>query len=679
KRETNQKVAYYLLKHNGKDIVVTCAVGHLYGLAEKNKKGWTYPVFDIGWKPTSELTKSAAFTKKYLQTIKKLVKDANSFTVATDYDVEGEVIGLNVVRFACKKKDANRMKFSTLTKSELVESYETKVKHLNWGQANAGETRHMLDWYWGINLSRALTLAIKKARGGGFRLMSIGRVQGPALKLFVDREKEISAFTPEPFWILQLDTEKQETLIQAFHQEGKFWDADKVSQIFEKIKDEKNTTIKDIKKNQFKQQPPNPFDLTSLQIEAYKVLRMTPKRTLAVAQDLYIGGFISYPRTSSQKLPAKLGFKNILKGLSEQEQYKELCSQLLKKKELIPNEGKKTDDAHPAIYPTGTVPKKLKDEGKRLYDLIVRRFLATFAEPALRETVKVFFDVKEEIFVAEGSRTVQENWHIFYKPYIKFKEIEFPAMDVGETLPVKQLLKIDKQTEPPKRYTESSIIKALEKANLGTKSTRAQIIDTLFQRGYVDGKPIGATEIGIKTIEILGKYEPEIVSEELTRHFEEEMEHISKGKAKEDAVLDEAKKRLAKILGSFKKHEMEIGKGLSEAEKTAYAAATIIGKCPNCGGELQIRKSKFGKFIGCTGYPDCKTTFGLPNNAKVKPTGKTCSECGYPLVEVRYPRQSPKEVCINPKCITWTPEYQKKEKEELEKKKELEKLESQAQ
>ena len=356
KKESYQKVPYYKITYKGNEMVVSCAVGHLFGLAEKEKKGWTYPVFDIGWKPVSEITKSGKFTEKYLKTLMKLAKEATSFTIATDYDIEGEVIGLNVLRFICKKKDGNRMKFSTLTKSELIDSYLHKSKHLDWPQANAGETRHVLDWYWGINLSRALTLAIKKARGGGFRLLSIGRVQGPALKLVVEREKEIRAFQPKPYWQIHLLVEKQERKIEAWHKEGRFWEQEKASQIFEKVKHEKSALGFDIGRNRFNQPAPNPFDLTSLQIEAYKTLRMSPKQTLVIAQNLYVGGYISYPRTSSQKLPAKLGFKKILSDLSKQTEYAELCNILLSKSELKPNEGKKIDEAHPAIYPTGISP-----------------------------------------------------------------------------------------------------------------------------------------------------------------------------------------------------------------------------------------------------------------------------------------------------------------------------------
>ena len=176
KKSTRDKVPYYELTHEGKKIVVVCAVGHLYGLQQKSGKRADYPVFDIDWEPTADISKKSAFSRKYLMNIKRLAKDANDFVVATDYDIEGEVIGLNVVRYACKQKDAKRMKFSTLTKEDLVKAYENASSHLDWGQAQAGEARHKMDWFFGINLSRALTASIKAT--GSFKLMSTGRVQG---------------------------------------------------------------------------------------------------------------------------------------------------------------------------------------------------------------------------------------------------------------------------------------------------------------------------------------------------------------------------------------------------------------------------------------------------------------------------------------------------------------------
>ena len=663
KKEAKKKVPYYTLKHNGKEIVVACAVGHIYGLAQKveGKKKWTYPVFNIEWVPSYSISKTSAFTKNYLDVIQTLAKKAKDVTIATDYDAEGEVIGLNVMRFACNKKDANRMKFSTLTKKELIHSYEDKANKINWPQANAGETRHILDWYWGINLSRALTLAVKLARGG-FKLLSAGRVQGPALKLVVEKEKEIRAFKPDPYWELKLTGKFGKNKVEGLHQEGKIWEKKKAADIYKKVKDEKSGKISKIDKRQQKQKPPVPFDLTTLQTEAHKCLRISPKETLALAQNLYINGFISYPRTSSQKLPERLGLRNILKEIAKNKTYKALADKLLKLKTLKPNEGKKTDDAHPSIYPTGNIPGALTDREGKLYDLIVRRFLSVFGEPAVRETVKAYVDVKKELFVIEGTRTVEKNWHEFYGSYVMLDEVELPAFKEKDEINITKIDKLDKETSPPKRYTESSIIRALEKANLGTKATRSTIIETLFTRGYVLGKSIEATELGIKTVEILHKYAPRIIDQELTRTFEDYMEEIRKGKKTEEEVLETAKARLIEVLEDFKKNEKKIGEGLGEAENEGFKQRNTVGKCPNCkNGNLMIRKSKFGKFIGCDAYPDCKTTFSLPSNGIIKPTEEVCAECNHPKVNVRYPRQKEQLICINPKCVTWTKEWKEKQ------------------
>ena len=202
-KESINKVPYYILKHKGKDLIVASAVGHLYNLKEKEKKGWTYPVFDLEWVPSFEASKSAAFSKKYLDVLKKLVKKVDSYVVCTDFDSEGSLIGYNCIRFVFKQKDARRMKFSTLTKDELIDSYENAMPHLDFPLIESGETRHFADYFWGINLSRALTLAVKAA--GAFKLLSVGRVQGPALKIIVDRELEIKDFKPEPYWELSLN------------------------------------------------------------------------------------------------------------------------------------------------------------------------------------------------------------------------------------------------------------------------------------------------------------------------------------------------------------------------------------------------------------------------------------------------------------------------------------------
>lgn len=647
-RELKNGVPVYNITHGSRDIKVACAVGHLYTVAEKDKGKWEYPVFSMEWVESSKATKSAAFTAKYVNRLKTVVKGADEFTIATDYDIEGEVIGYNVLRFICKQKDGNRMKFSTLTKPDLIESYKHKAHTIDWGQANAGITRHEMDWMYGINLSRALTLSLKHATGR-FQLLSSGRVQGPALKILVEKEKEISKFKPTPYWQISLSAEAEKSEIEALHEEDKFWEKEQAEKVMEKVKGEKEAKVSKVERKQTKQAPPVPFDLTTLQTEAHKTLKYVPKRTLEIAQELYINGYISYPRTSSQKLPKAIGYDKILNSLKKNDNYREACTFLLKKSSLTPNEGKKTDDAHPAIYPTGMHPKSASEQGMKLYDLIVRRFLAVFGEAALRETMKISLDVKSEIFVASGTRTVEPGWHELYGKYVMLKEEELPAVKEGQVVKVKEINMLDKETTPPPRYTASSIIRELEKRNLGTKATRAHIIENLYSRGYVNERSIEATELGIKTCDVLAKYSPEILDEKLTRDFEEDMEDIRQGKKTPEQVKENVKKVLIKVLDRFKENEQKIGEELSKATMETRNIMSYIGKCPNCEGELHIRKGKFGNFIACNEYPDCKTTFSLPN-VLVKPAQKNCEACGMPMVRVIRKRKRPEEVCIDPQC-----------------------------
>ncbi len=650
-KESKNGVPLYKITHGKKDIIVACAVGHLYGLAQKEGKKWSFPMFDIEWKPTSESNKKSDFSKKYLAVIQQQAKHADEFTVATDFDIEGEVIGLNIVRYACKKKDASRMKFSTLTKEDIVEAYEHKSKTLAWGQARAGETRHILDWYNGINYSRALTAAIKSA--GAFKIMSTGRVQGPALKIIVDREREINAFTAVPFWEISLNGHIKKEEIEAWHKEEKFWEKKNAEGVMAKVKGQKKGTLVAIDTNTFEVQPPTPFDLTTLQVEAYRTLKISPKDTLSVAQDLYTSGFISYPRTSSQQLSEKIGFKKIFSLLSSQKSYADFCNRLLKKSPLQPRNGKKTDPAHPAIYPTGINPGELEGRDAKLYDLIVRRFLATFAEKAVRETTTLTIGVNKEPFIAKGTRTVEKGWHEFYGHHVMLEEKEMPKVQLNDVVEIKKIEMFDKETQPPKRYTEASIIKDLEKRNLGTKATRAAIIDTLSQRGYIDGKSIQATDLGIRTIETLEKHAPRIIDEGLTRHFEDEMEEIQENKKESEDVLNEAKIALTAIISDMKKEEKEIGQELLAAHKETRTALTTLGLCPVCKQkDLQIRKGKFGFFAACSGYPDCKTTFSLPSNALVKPAKEMCEKCNYPKVTIIKRGKRPQDYCLNQNCET---------------------------
>ena len=646
-KKTEKGVVYYELKHKGKDILVGCAVGHIFNLKEKKSNGWTYPTYDYEWQPSYKISKDSSYTKKYLDVLKKLSKLSGEFTVACDYDLEGSLIGYNIIRFICNKKDGRRMKFSTLTKDELVNSYEKALKHLDFPLIESGEARHMIDFLFGINLSRALTLSVKNATKR-FKILSTGRVQGPSLKILAEREIEINKFKSEPFWELESIGD-----ITSKHEKGMFWKEEEVKKIHNKIKKEKKAVVDSIKKSEFPQAPPFPFDLTSLQLEAYRSLRINPKDTLEIAQELYSASYISYPRTSSNQLPPSINVKKILTDLSKQKEYKELCEELLKENKLTPNNGKKQDPAHPAIHPTGVMPKKLDGRQSKIYDLIVRRTLASLAESAKRETQTVKLIIKNEPFITKGTRTIEKGWHKFYGRHNPNKEEELPKLTEKQEIKVKKINLLAKETQPPKRYTPASIIKELEKRELGTKATRSAIIESLYNRNYVKDQSLEVTDLGLKTVETLDKYCPEILDEKMTRDLEEDMEEIRAGKETKEKVIDRAKRDLDKILKHFKENEIKIGKELSVANQETLEKESIVGKCPECKkNDLRIMYSRRFKsyFVACSGYPKCKTTFSLPNYALPKPTDKLCEECKSPLVLMIRKGKRPYEYCINKQC-----------------------------
>ncbi len=641
KKENLHGVPYYEVNRKGKKIVVACAVGHLFTLTQM-QKGSGFPVFDISWVP-NYLIKSGSFTKKYYDTLLSLAKNAGSITIATDYDIEGEVIGFNVMRFICNQKDANRMKFSTLTKPELNEAYDSKSSSINWGQAIAGETRHYLDWFYGINLSRALMNSIKEA--GRFKIMSIGRVQGPALNLIVERERKVLDFKSEKYWQVFIKVEDRKNKVELKYNKDIF---DKKELIqFENIVGK--TAIASTAKKEESLPPNPPFNLTGLQMEAYRLHGMTPARTLQVAQSLYLGGLISYPRTSSQKLPDSINYKEILGKLAKQYKVEKLITR------NKPIEGAKTDSAHPSIYPTGEV-QVLSGEEEKIYNLVVKRFLSLFCDNAVIDNKTITAKVDNLTFNTKGSEVRKKSWLEIY-PY-KIKEEHLPDLN-GEVKIIDSRTE-EKETQPPKRYSPASIVSELEKRNLGTKATRAAIVETLYDRGYVKEKSIEATPLGISLIATLEKYSPIIIDEELTRNFEKEMDSIVESTKdfieKEKKVIDEAKKTITDISKDFEKNKKEIGSALLTAESKQWEKQkedNKLMKCPLCKeGMLAITYSRKTRrnFIACNAYPNCKKTYSLPPNGVIKKTDKICEHCGFPMLMSLRKGKRPWIFCFNSEC-----------------------------
>jgi len=649
-------VNYYEFYRNGKKHIAVSAVGHLFNLKQRSK-GSGYPVFDADWMPSFEIAKKSAFSARYFRTLEEIAKNNEGELIsACDYDNEGSLIAANIIKFIFDKEDAKRMKFSTLTRQDLINAYENMMPHLDLENIVAGETRHYLDFYYGVSASRALTSAIKK-NSKRFAILSAGRVQAPTLVILADKEMEIRNFVPQPYWQLQLILSINGNEFIALYEKEKIWDKKEAEGIFEKCKG-KSAIVDDVKKKKYAQPPPVPFNITSLQTEAYRLFGFSPQYTMSIAQKLYTNAVISYPRTSSQKLPPQIGYREILESLSKIKKYESLCKALLSLPELKPVEGKLTDMAHESIHPTVEPPRGinyLSGSAQKIYDLICRRFFSLFAKDAIRESIEVVIDVDGNKFLTGGRRTLEKGWMEFYGLYAKFDETSLPDLRKGDRLNVKKLELLDKETSPPPRYSQTSIIKEMERLGLGTRSTRSDILQTLYDRNYITDRNIRVTELGLKLAEVIKKYVPDFADEKLTRKFEKDLEEIIQGKEKKEKILSKAKRAVIKISEEFKKNEDKIGKELGEAVVQAQNDKNIIGKCLNCGKDLKImfspRTRKY--FVGCTGYKDgCRTAFPLPHNASFQKLDKVCDKCKTPIVKVLRKGRRPFNMCLDPKCET---------------------------
>ena len=647
----------YEIARNGERIRVIAALGHLFTLKQSGK-GWNYPVYTVEWVPKYEVEKAAGNTRSLVEKIRELALEANTLIVATDYDVEGETIAYCILKYACGEEivnKANRMRFSTLTDKDLIEAYEHPLAHIDFKMADAGETRHKVDWLFGINISRALILAVKNATGT-YRTLSAGRVQGPTLTFIADKESAIRSFVPTPYWVITAEAKIEGANCSLAYSKEKVPTKKEAQQVVNNCQN-KDGIIKKIDRNQNRRPPPYPFDLGSLQAEAYKFLGYAPSRTLSIAERLYLQALISYPRTSSQKMPVSIEPRGILKQLARIEKYESLAKLILQKEKLIPNQGSKEDPAHPPITPTGTLPpqKGLSEQENRIYDLVVRRFMSIYADPAISETIRAMIEINEESFHLVGRRTIEKGWLRFYEPYLRDEEIPLPEMSVGQIIKNTKIHTEEKFTKPPPRYNPSTLLKLMEEQEIGTKATRAEIIDTLDRRGYVTGERVSITSLGFAIVDILRNHSPQILSVDMTRQLEADMGKIQSGETRGEEVISQTVDFLEPLLKEFKAKEKEIGIALDEALRESFRKSRTIGSCPACKtGELVIiRSKKTGKrFVGCTNYRDgsCHFSAPIPQSGTIQATEKRCRSCGFPTIIIRLSGRRPWQLCLNLEC-----------------------------
>ncbi|GGL70762.1 DNA topoisomerase I [Halocalculus aciditolerans] len=564
--------------------------------------------------------------------LQRLARDADDVVIATDYDREGELIGkeaYELVRDVNEDAPVKRVRFSSITENEVKTAF-AEPDELDFELAAAGEARQIIDLVWGAALTRFLSLS---ARQMGEDFISVGRVQSPTLKLIVDKEREIEAFDPDDYWELFADLAKDATEFEAQYfyldeddnEAERVWDEDAADEAFAVLREAAEVVVESVRRRTRTDDPPAPFNTTQY-IRAASSLGYGAGRAMSIAEDLYTAGYITYPRTDNTVYPDDLDPAELVGEFDGNPHFSDAVNLLRDLEELEPTAGDEETTDHPPIHPTPDIPARgdLSEDEWEVYELVVRRFFATLAEPAEWEHLRVVAEVAGEnlSLKANGRRLLEEGYHAVY-PYFGTDENYVPDVEEGEQLEVVDARIEEKQTQPPRRYGQSRLIETMESLGIGTKSTRHNTIEKLYDRGYIEGDPPRPTRLAMAVVEAAEQYADLVVSEEMTAELEEDMTAIVEGETTLDEVTEESREMLGRVFESLGESREEIGDHLRESLK----ADKTVGPCPECGNDLLIRRASRGSyFVGCDGYPDCEFTLPLPDSGEPIVLDETCEE-----------------------------------------------------
>lgn len=617
-----------ITQYLGDDFEILSSYGHVRDLP-KSELGIDT---DHNFKPTYVVPTKA---KKNLSLLKKEAAKADEVILATDEDREGEAIAWHLAQ-ALKLKDPERIVFHEITKPAIMEALEHPRK-LDLSLVDAQQARRVLDRLVGYKLSPVLWKRY-------FRGLSAGRVQSVAVRLIVEREREIQAFKPDEYWTL---TAFLPFPAQLTSKDGKTLDKLAVPNeaAANAILSDLNGatyTVKNVDRTESTRMPHAAFTTSTLQQEANKRLHYSSKQTMMFAQGLYEAGYITYMRTDSV-------------NLSEQSlgQAKEFITREFGDKyyarRKFKTKSKSAQEAHEAVRPTDpartpeAMVSELTPQQWKLYDLIWRRFMASQMAVAVFDATTIDIAAGAYGFRAAGSMLKFDGW-LKVLPS-KFEENELPAVQVGETLTLTELKPEQHFTKPPARFNEASIIKTLEKEGIGRPSTYASIISTILLRKYVEkdrSRAFHPTEIGMQVNDFLVEQFPSIVDVQFTSTMEDELDEIAAGKREWIPTIREFYTPLAKDI----KEKMDAAQAAKESE-----IETTENICDKCGSPMVVKRGRFGKFIACSNFPECKNILKEKKDAAppVK-IGRPCPECGGDLIE-RAGRFGKFIACANfPKC-----------------------------
>jgi DNA topoisomerase I len=591
--------------------MVESSFGHIRDLPKNNKKAID---IDKEFTPHYEISKGK---EKVVAKIKELSKKADEVLLAMDPDREGEAIAWHI-KEACGLKNPKRIVFHEITENAVKEALEN-TQTINQDLRKAQEARRVLDRLVGYDLSG---LIWKKVRYG----LSAGRVQSPALRIIMEREREIRAFVPKKYWVLtgEFQTEKQDKITLTCEKDA---DNEKEAERILKAGRDNSWSILKVKQSETNRFPRAPFTTSTLQQASSSRLGYSPSRTMSIAQKLYEQGLITYMRTDSVTI-SKEAMPLIHKEI------KKVFGAEYLKPHVYKTKSKSAQEAHEAIRPTNVSQRiaNTTDDQEKLYKLIWERTMSSQMSDAKILKIKVSANINQQLttndqqqieipnFSAIGSATIFLGWLAADKD-AQGEEVQIPKLSEEETL---KLLNIDsqcKQTEPPGRYTEARLVKELEKREIGRPSTYASIIKTIIDRGYVEkeGKALHPTDTGDVVSTFLENNFAKYINDSFTADMENKLDEIAEGKREYKEMLKDFYGPFTKEIKS--KEKMDKITNLGEADKKI--------KCPECKGLMVFKLSKTGKFLSCAKFPDC--TGARKSDGSImegpKKTGESCPKC----------------------------------------------------
>ena len=566
--------------------------------------------------------------------------------IATDFDREGELIGLECLELLQKVHpsiEVRRARYSALTRDEIEQSF-SHLQEVDRALAEAAEARQEIDLVWGAFLTRYLSIT---AGQRGRQFLSVGRVQTPTLALLVERDQAIKEFEPTPFWELVAMGEKGGESFPLHHVHGIWERREDAQRVHVRLEGATSGVVREFTEEETRRRPPVPFSTTLFVAEATR-LGLGAATVMRVAEDLYTQGLISYPRTDNTVYPRGLGLRSLVEKFREGP-FGEAAAYVLEQPTFRATRGRTETTDHPPIYPTGvTDPKKLRPDHAKVYELVVRRFLATVAPDALGQARATTVEIRGESFQAKGQRVLEPGWYRVY-PYSHPDESPLPPLEVGETVRITSIDLREDQTKPPRRFTQGSLIQEMERLGLGTKSTRHDVLQKLFDRRYVSPRQLEPSSTGIAVAEALRAHAPVITRPEMTHRLEEDMGLVAESKKPKQEVLDESRGMLREAYALLTANEA----GVRETLTGALDRQHFVGPCVKCGGALRLARSPRGaRWVQCANNPaSCTATYALPSAGFIEPAPVfLCATCKVPRVKIIFRGQRPDLYCINPDC-----------------------------